>query len=242
MALVGRRFPLLVKVIDAGGWLSLQVHPNDALAAELYGASQLGKTEAWVVLDADAGARLVVGCREGMAAADLREAIAAGSLDRAGCAEIEAVPGETLLVRAGTIHAIGAGTTIYEIEQPSDLTFRISDWGRAPTAARPLHTAEALRAVIPDARVEPAGSGWALEEGRLDAGVFGLEIVDARVSRTPARETLEVVTAVGGTVGLRGPDWEETLGELETVVVPAAVEGYELEPGPGSRAFVGTIP
>jgi mannose-6-phosphate isomerase len=242
MALLGPRFPLLLKVIDAAGWLSLQVHPDDRLAGDLYGPDALGKTEAWVVLAAEPGARLVTGPREGTPEDELRAAIATGTLDRDRCADVEALPGDAFLVEAGTIHAIGAGTTVYEIEQPSDLTFRISDWGRAPTPSRPLHTAEALRAIVPEARVEPVGRGWALDGGRLDARPFRLEIVGPGTTRAPAGESLEAVTAVGGPVTLRGEGWEEALEELETVVVPALVDGYEVDPGPRARAFVGTIP
>ena len=156
MALLGSRFPLIVKLIDAGDWLSLQVHPDDALARDLYGPGAIGKTEAWLVIDADPAAELVTAPAADLGEETLRAAIAAGTASPRHCHRQPAIPGDTLLIRAGTMHAIGAGAFVYEIEQPSDLTFRISDWGR-PTG-RTLHVAEALRAIRPALHAEAAGS------------------------------------------------------------------------------------
>ena len=98
-----------------------------------------------------------------------------------------AIPGDTLLVEVGTLHAIGAGTFVYEIEQPSDLTFRISDWGRPAVPGRSLHPAESLRALRTDAHAVPVGRGWHLDGGALAVCEFRLEILDlpAPVSAAP---------------------------------------------------------
>ena len=187
MALLGPRFPLLAKLIDAGDWLSLQVHPDDALARDLYGPGAIGKTEAWLVIDADPDAQLVTAPAADIDEAVLRAAIAAGTASHRHCHRQPAVPGETLLIRAGTLHAIGAGAFVYEIEQPSDLTFRISDWGR-PTG-RTLHVAEALRAIRPAFHAEAAGSGFRLDGGSLEVPEFRLELPDLAtpVARHPGR-------------------------------------------------------
>ena len=247
MALLGPRFPLLVKLIDAADRLSLQVHPDDALARELYGPDALGKAEAWLILDAAPGATLVTGPGAGLDAETVRDVVVRGVMDLEHCATSEARAGDTLLLRPGTIHAIGAGTFVYEIEQPSDLTFRISDWGR-PTG-RTLHLAEALRAVDPVAHAVPVGRGWALDDGRLEVPEFRLELVAGskvaasdRWARTPAGRTVEVVTALRGTVVARGEGWEERLAPWETLVVPAAIDAYELAPGPDALVAVGSIP
>ncbi len=187
MRLLGPRFPLLVKVIDAAEWLSLQVHPDDALAAELYGEGQLGKAEAWLVLDAEPGATLVTGPRLGLAEADLRAAIRDGVVDREHCDERPCLPGDALMLRAGTMHAIGPGTFVYEIEQPTDRTFRMSDWGRPATAERPLHVAESLRAIRPERHALPAGRDWRLDGGALTVPEFRLEIAEGRGDRGGAR-------------------------------------------------------
>ena len=244
LALIGARFPLLVKLIDAADWLSLQVHPDDALARELYGPAAVGKTEAWLVLDADAGAELVVGPRRSLHEADLRAAIAAGALDRAGCEVVPAVPGDTFLLVAGTLHAIGAGLFVYEIEQPSDLTFRVSDWGRPSVPGRSLHIDEAGRAVRPDAAAVPAGTGYRLDGGELAVPEFRLETLPGpgRSTRTPAGHTVEVITTARGSVTVRGDGWEETLGEFETVVVPALVQRYEIDVPPDALACIGSVP
>jgi mannose-6-phosphate isomerase len=243
IGLLGRRFPLIVKLIDAADWLSLQVHPDDALAQDLYGPDALGKAEAWLVLDADPGTRLVTGPRRDLDAAGIRTHIAAGTLGHAECEDRQATPGDLLLLETGTIHAIGAGAFVYEVEQPSDLTFRISDWGRPASPGRTLHVAEALRAVNPDAHAIPAGRDWRLDAGSLIVREFrlDLEALDAAASRRPAGASLEVVTAIGGPVTATGEGWTVTLGPLETVVIPASIPEYRLDGDAGSRACVASV-
>ncbi len=242
MALLGPRFPLIVKLIDAGDWLSLQVHPDDALARELYGPDALGKIEAWLVVDADPASELVTGPADDLEEAALREAIAAGTASHPHCHRRPAVAGDTLLIRAGTLHAIGAGAFVYEIEQPSDLTFRISDWGR-PTG-RTLHVAEALRAIRPTLRAEPAGSGFRLDGGALEVPEFRLELPDLAVpvDRRPGGRSCEVVTAIRGPLRVTGDGWSEMLAPYETLVVPAAVDAYEITGPADGIACVGSLP
>ncbi len=240
---VGVRFPLLIKLIDAAAWLSLQVHPSNEVAAELSGPGQLGKTEAWVVLDADPAARLITGPRARMPEADLRAAIGSGMLDRPDCETREARAGDSYLIPAGTIHAIGPGLLVYEIEQPSDLTYRISDWGRPASPERPLHTREALRAVDPACHAVPAGSAFRLDGGALTARDLRLEIVTgAGVGRAPGGATLEIVTAIGGPVDVAGDGWLETLEPHQTLVVPAEVARYSITTRDRAFAFVGSVP
>lgn len=241
MALLGARFPLIVKLIDAADWLSLQVHPDDALARELYGPQAVGKAEAWLVVDADDGAELVTGPADGLAPGTLRAAIAAGEADHGHCRRSPARPGDALLLRPGTLHAIGAGVFVYEIEQPSDLTFRISDWGRP---GRPLHVAEALRALHPERRAEAAGAAFRLDGGRLAVPEFALEVPDLAlpVQRAPAGRSCEVVTVLRGRIRLDGDGWSETLAPFGTVVVPAAVEAYTLSGPSEAIACIGSVP
>ena len=203
MALLGPRFPLLAKLIDAGDWLSLQVHPDDALARDLYGPAAIGKTEAWLVVDADAAAELVTAPAADIDEETLRAAIAAGTASHRHCHRQPAVPGETLLIRAGTLHAIGAGAFVYEIEQPSDLTFRISDWGR-PTG-RTLHVAEALRAIRPALHAESVGSGFRLDGGSLEVPEFRLELPDL-ASAGRAGPGRSIVRGRHGDPGHAAPD------------------------------------
>jgi mannose-6-phosphate isomerase len=242
MALLGPRFPLIAKLIDAGDWLSLQVHPDDPLARELYGPDAVGKTEAWLVVEAGPGSELVTGPADGLDDGDLRAAIAAGTASREHCRRQPAVPGEALLLRAGTLHAIGAGAFVYEIEPPSDLTFRISDWGR-PTG-RTLHVPEALRAIRPALHAEPLGSGFRLAAGAPGVPEFRLELPDlaSPVRRQPDGRSLEVVTAIRGALRLEGDGWAERLVPYQTLVIPAATGAYTIAGPADAIACVAGIP
>jgi mannose-6-phosphate isomerase len=244
MERLGARFPLLVKLIDAGDWLSLQVHPSDAVARRLHGSEAIGKAEAWLVLDADPGAQLVTGPRAGMPRSALRAKIAAGSLDRDDCSAQPAVAGDVFHLPAGTIHAIGAGMFVYEIEQPSDLTYRISDWGRPPVPGRRLHAAEALEAVDAGQQASPCGTGWVLTGGSLVAPEFQLEILGPGGShmRSPGGQTPEVVSAVGGTASLVAEGWQESIAPNEALVVAAACSAYRIEAAPTTRVLIGSLP
>ena len=120
------RFPLLFKILDARDTLSIQVHPPASVAAALGGEP---KTEVWYIADAAAGAMLYVGVKEGIDEARFREALASGEAE--SC--VHSVPvskGQHLAIPSGRLHAIGAGLLIYEIQQNSDTTYRVYDWGR----------------------------------------------------------------------------------------------------------------
>lgn len=237
----GARFPLLAKLIDAADWLSLQVHPDDVLARELFGPGAVGKAEAWVVLDAAPDAELITGPAEGLAEADLRAAIGAGTAGRAECRVRRSVAGDVLVIRPGTLHAIGGGTFLYELQQPSDLTFRVSDWGRS---GRELHVEHSLRALDATAVAEVRGHGFHVDGDGIGAGALNLELVATLppVDRAPAGRSLEVVTALRDTFVVHGPGWSEVLTPLQTLVVPAAVDAYRITGPRDGLAAIGTTP
>ena len=241
MGRYGARFPLLAKLIDAADWLSLQVHPDDALARELHGPHAVGKSEAWVVLEAAPGAELIVGPAPGLAEADLRAAIGAGTAGRDLCRVVPATPGDVLQIRPGTLHAIGGGTFLYELQQPSDLTYRVSDWGRA---GRDLHLDASLRALRADARAELRGTGFVIDGGELALPELRLELpaLALPVERRPAGRSPEVVTALRGSLRVTAGDWSESLAPRETLVVPAAVERYQVTGTADGLAAIGTLP
>jgi mannose-6-phosphate isomerase len=147
----------LVKVLDVAAQLSVQVHPDDRLAREFLGKDAVGKHEAWVVLEAASDGTLAIGL------SDPNELYDLFSGDREAVVEalriVPAVAGQIIDVPPGTVHAPAAGVLLYEVQQRSDLTYRIFDWGRT----RPLHVTEARRAIRPDARVvvlePPSGIG-----------------------------------------------------------------------------------
>jgi mannose-6-phosphate isomerase len=137
---------LLVKFLDAHDVLSVQVHPNDALGRKL--ANDNGKTETWLILHADPGSVIYAGLKEGV---DRPTFAAALGTDRVEplLHRFEARPGDCVLIPAGTVHAIGAGVVLAEIQQMSDATFRVHDWGRVGPDGKPrtLHFTQALESI-----------------------------------------------------------------------------------------------
>ena len=142
----GRSFPLLVKFIDAQDDLSIQVHPNDALAKERH--NKLGKTEMWYVMDAEPGATLLAGFKEKITRKEYRRRVADGSIVDV-LARHEVHPGDVFFIPAGRVHAICSGILLCEIQQSSDVTYRLFDYHRLGLDGKPrqLHTDEALDAI-----------------------------------------------------------------------------------------------
>ncbi|MDR3745143.1 MAG: class I mannose-6-phosphate isomerase [Acidobacteriaceae bacterium] len=133
-------FPLLVKLLFPSDKLSLQVHPNDEMAQEMGHAR--GKTECWYVLEAEPGATIALGVRDGVTVEDVRKAIASGTMENL-MQQVPVSVGEMIFVDAGTIHAIGPGLVMLETQQTCDITFRLYDYGRP----RELHLELGLRAM-----------------------------------------------------------------------------------------------
>ncbi len=199
-------FPFLIKLLFPADYLSVQVHPDDAYAAA-HGLGR-GKTEMWYVLRADPGARLALGLREGATVAELERACR----DAGGAAEllqwIEPAAGETYFVPAGTVHALGPGLVILEVQQPSDNTFRLDDYGRRDAAGRlrELH----LDAGLAVAQARTAAGRVKTRADGLLAGcpyfrVRRIDVPAGRTERLP--EAFRVVVAVAGEIRLvDGPD------------------------------------
>lgn len=147
------RFPLLIKLIDAGQDLSIQVHPDDAAAPP----GRLGKTEVYHVLAVAPGARIALGLRPGVDPGRFAAACRAGERTDSLLRWLPARPGETILIPAGTVHALGAGCMVYEAQQPSDVTYRLDDWGRLDAAGRPreTHVEPGLAVLAPALRPGP---------------------------------------------------------------------------------------
>lgn len=149
----GKTFPLLIKLIDARDKLSVQVHPDDAYAARVEG--DVGKTEMWYVLAADEGACLVSGLREGIDSAAFAAAVRDGHTEEVLDAH-PVKPGDVCFIPSGLVHAIGAGIVVAEIQQNSDLTYRVFDYNRRQSdgSLRELHVERALDVVHPFTRDE----------------------------------------------------------------------------------------
>ena len=144
--LFGTEFPLLIKFIDAAEALSVQVHPNDQLAKEKH--NSFGKTEMWYVVDAEPGSELISGFNCLLTKESFRKHVEEGTLVSVLHSE-PVTKGDLFFMPAGRVHAIGAGVLVAEIQQASDITYRIFDWNRVDTngKGRDLHTEEALDAI-----------------------------------------------------------------------------------------------
>lgn len=136
-------FPLLIKLIDAKDRLSVQVHPDDEYALEKEG--EFGKTEMWYVVDCDEGAELIYGFNREVSKEELERRIKDNTLPEI-CNYVPVHKGDVFFISAGTLHAIGAGILIAEVQQNSNTTYRVSDYGRlgADGKPRPLHIEKAL--------------------------------------------------------------------------------------------------
>ena len=136
---------VLVKLLDVQDRLSVQVHPDDDLAKVMHGPDAIGKHEAWVVLEAAPGAELLLGRAPSVTGADITNALASGADITPLLARHAARRGDVFDVPTGCLHALMPGLFIWEVQQRSDRTYRVADWGRNDPS-RPLHAAEAIRA------------------------------------------------------------------------------------------------
>ncbi len=233
----GADFPLLAKFIDAADHLSIQVHPDDKYAHTVEAASGFhGKTEAWYILRAEPGADLI----HGLSAPTNRAAFVAALRDGTLMNLMRRVParaGETILVPAGTIHAINAGIMLFEIQQKSDLTYRVYDYNRrdAKGNLRELHIDRALDVTNfgdqPPAVIEPRR----LDEVRtllVTCRYFTMERWDIGrpfdASVDPG--SFDILTVIDGATDLSWPGGARRLARGESIVLPAALGAYRLAP------------
>lgn len=243
----GAVFPLLIKLLDPADWLSIQVHPDDALALEIEGDGFRGKTEAWYVLDAAPGAELIAGVAPGHGSSEVNSAIRDGSLEP--MLERHVVrPGDALLVEAGLIHALGPGVFIYEVQQNSDLTYRVSDWGRPASAGRALHIEQSVRSSKTALRPQFAPMMKRLPNGSsriLGCEYFQLDLVDTdgrSIERDTEHRSFAAVTIIEGRANLVAGAARLPLDRFESAVVPAVIGAYRLESDAPFRALVSFVP
>jgi mannose-6-phosphate isomerase len=229
----GSRFPVLVKLLDCADWLSVQVHPDDEQAARLAGPGQYGKCEAWHFLEAEEGASVYAGVRQGTSKEQLERAIREGRVLEVA-EQLEVRAGQTIFIPAGTLHSLGPGLLLYELQQSSDTTFRVYDWGRPASAGRRLHVEESIEVTDPrkGANVHPAPAlGGTAAAAALDCNFFGLDVVrvgDAAFEGDTEGLSFHLLTAAEGEVEVTCGGESVRLARFETALVAGGAGAYEL--------------
>lgn len=237
-------FPLLFKYLDCSELLSIQVHPSDAIAHELR-PGELGKTEAWVILDTTPTGRVYAGLKPGVSRADVERRLADGSL--AQCLhEFIPQPGQCIFLRAGTVHAVGGGVLMAEVQQSSDATFRLFDWNRVGPDGKPrtLHTHEALRSI--DWTAGPVSPSVGMPMLNLPGAVRGERLVACpyfSIDRfqigeplpLPYAGQLSVWMILDGAAELTCTHsaYQRVFRRGETVLIPASAKSLEWRPTDG---------
>ncbi len=216
------RFPLLLKLIHAARTLSVQVHPDAEAAAKLGGRP---KTECWVILDSEPGACLYLGLKPGVTREELARACEGPSLEHL-LNRVEVHPGDVVFIPAGTVHAIGAGLVLAELQQASDTTYRLHDWGRVGLDGkpRPLHVAEALESIHFQVSGPPPwrprrGLGRLIED---EAFILELQELAPGASHTWQHRSPLVFLSLEGTATVSAGEDERQLGPGQCCLVPAA--------------------
>lgn len=234
-AQTGMRFPLLVKLLDCTQWLSLQVHPNDEQAVQLEGPGQFGKTEAWHVLEAQPDSKLISGLKSDTNSTQIADAIRNGTITE--YVQYAAVSqGDTIFMPAGTLHSLGPGLLIYEVQQTSDWTYRVYDWGRPQTDTRRLHIEKSIQ-VTRSSFTAPIIPMPTYEDGKqtvlVQCEYFTLELLTASlqpIELDTRSETFHVVTVIEGKARLQAGNEYVELEKFQTALVPASVGKYQFQP------------
>jgi len=231
----GTEFPLLIKFIEAREDLSIQVHPGNVLSRKRHHA--YGKTEMWYILESEKGSKIYTGFKEGVTKEIYQQAISEGKLT--GLLNVEnAETGDTFFIPAGRIHAIGAGNVLVEIQQTSDITYRIYDWDRKGSGKekRELHLDLALDAID----FNGSGANKIRKDPELNNTVnlvscefFNTNIIsfNSPVNKDyNLNDSFVVYICIGGEFLIRWDNTFEKVSKGETVLLPAMIKEVILEP------------
>jgi len=237
----GDDFPLLAKFIDAGHALSVQVHPDDAYAHSHEAHTGFhGKTEAWYIIQADAQSDVIHGLLHPMTNAAYAAAIADGTLE-AHLRHVNIKPGDTIDVPAGTIHAINAGVFLFEIQQTSDLTYRVYDYLRRDDQGnlRTLHIPQAIAVshlgTATPALAQPIIHALGYEE-LVRSEYFVMDRISTQRERHWQRpaDSFQILTLIDGECRLSDDSGFHLLKRGESIIIPADNPGYSIEPLPSA--------
>lgn len=232
----GIGFPLLVKYLDCNDVLSVQVHPDDTLAAERHDSA--GKTEMWYVVDCKPGAALYVGFKNPeITREEYIEAVAKSTLPEL-LNRIEVSPGDIFFIPAGVVHALGAGIEVIEIQQTSDITYRIYDWDRVDASGRPreLHTALAVDAIDFSADARELHKHYRSSGGAGAAEVISCDYFNASVVEVASElerdrmgiDSFTVYVCIDGTAEITSEGGSERIARGEAVLIPAEADSVKI--------------
>jgi len=232
-------FPLLIKFLDAQDWLSVQVHPDDALALTLEGEPR-GKTECWYILDATLNAEIIYGFSAETNERDFRDAIESGNAKNY-LQFVSVKAGDFVNVPAGTVHAIGPGIMLYELQQTSDTTYRLYDWERTGLDGKPreLHIDKGLQCSRFDVKAKAVSeqatenitegiSVTSLVRGKF----FGLDkmMISKQLWLNTESTTPHLLSIISGVVEICGEFSSVRLECGQSVLIPAKTGEYMLNP------------
>ena len=229
----GDEFPVLIKFIDAHKDLSIQLHPHDHLAKERH--QSFGKNEMWYIMQADTEAQLIVGFSRDVEKADYQAHLASDSLE--DILQYEPVQsGDTFYIRTGTVHAIGAGILLAEIQQTSDVTYRIYDWNRKDKDGntRELHTDLAVDAIDYTRRNDHQAvydQQANVANAMVDSPYFTTDFLPVRGRTTidaMDKDSFVILMGVRGVVDLHVDGSIYSLSMGQTVLIPATLAIFEL--------------
>ena len=227
-------FPVLIKLIDARDNLSVQVHPDNEYALRVEG--EYGKTEMWYIVDCEPGAGLLYGFQRPISREEFQERIQKNTLLEV-TNRVEVHPGDVFFIQAGTLHAIGSGILIAEIQQNSNTTYRVYDYGRigADGNPRPLHVEKALEVTALTPPPPPAPTRPEKHEGYTSTRLSSCEYftVDALELETGAKlladeKSFHALLCLSGEIRLESPRGDLEIRKGESVFLPASYGAYTL--------------
>jgi mannose-6-phosphate isomerase len=242
-------FPWLVKFLDACDWLSVQVHPNEEAVRRLL-PGEGSKTEAWFVIDAQPGSRVYAGLRPGVDDKRLRQALADGSVT--SCLhQFEPKPGECVFLPAGTVHAVGGGVLLAEVQQTSDATFRLYDWDRRDSQgrSRPLHVEQSFASInwnqrpVQPVQVRGYDQDIAIDQELVRCPYFELRYLRSRRDfAVGSKGRLQAVIVLDGQANWRTDSTLETMKRGEAWVIPAVLPSVDITPRSRLDLLIITLP
>lgn len=229
----GNKFPLLIKFIDAKEDLSIQLHPNDALAEKRH--NSFGKTEMWYVMQADDDANLIVGFNQKVTPEKYLKHLEDKTLtDILNFDKVK--KGDTYFIEVGRVHAIGAGVMLAEIQQTSDITYRVYDWDRvdADGNERDLHNDLAIDAIDFNMKSDYSIS---YDEAKnksnpmVSCQYFTTNFIklDSELQKENNNDSFMIYICVEGSAQIMTKNSSETLKEGETILLPASIKNYVLK-------------